>query len=565
MPTTRRADRSLARQVMVLQALLVCLMVLAGLALAVYDARGRARDTAREQALSVARSVADSPAVLTAVSAADPTAQLQPYAEQVRRDTDVDFVVVMGLDRTRYTHPDPARIGGAFQGGVGDAPQGAVYTEEYAGTLGPSMRAVVPVLDPAAAPGSAARVVALVSVGITIAAIDHQVVRAVVTIGLAGLALLGVGAAGSWLIARRLGRQTHGLSARELTQMYEYHQAVLYAVREGLVLLDADDRVQLVNDEARRLLDLPGDCLGRGVADLGLPPALVAAAVGGRTESDDVYLVAGNALVVSSAPAMRRGRRVGAVVTVRDRTELQEVSGELDVVRQLSAALRAQNHESANRLHTVVSLVEMGRPQEAVDFATEELQVAQMLADDVIASVSDPVLSALLLGKSAEAAERGVTLVVTGRVEESRVPIESRALVTVTGNIIDNALDALASAPPATDPARIDVDVAWDASGFVIAVGDNGPGIAPDDVDRVLQRGWSTKAGAPGSRGIGLALVAQIAARHGGGVRVGASPAGGALLTVTLLGAARPARTGAPTGTDTADTANTRSHREERR
>lgn len=506
-----------------LQALLVLLMVAGGLALAIYEARARSTHEAAQRALGIARSVADSPAVVQALDSPDPSARLQPFAEQVRRDTGVDFVVVMSPDRVRYTHPDTRQIGGRFLGGLGDAPLGATFTEEYTGTLGPSMRAVVPVTD-----GTSVR--ALVSVGIGMVSIQAEVWRAVTAIGLAALGVLAVGAVGVLLISRRLARATHGLTAGELTRMYEYHQAVLWAVREGLVLLDSAHRVQLVNDEARRLLDLPADVVGARFADLDLPPALVEAALGDRSQADDVYLVDGNALVVSAAPARRDGRTVGAVVTVRDRTELQAVSGELDVVRRLTDSLRAQNHESANRLHTVVSLVEMGHVEEAIDVATEEIQVAQLLADSVLSSVDDPVLTAVLLGKSAEAAERGVALEVHGDVRDTRVDVDSRSLVTVTGNLVDNALDALTD----VSDARIDVEVRWDATQFVIAVGDNGPGIPEADVASALQRGWSTKAGPPGSRGIGLALVAQIAARCGGQVQVTRSPAGGALVTVTL-------------------------------
>ncbi len=412
------------------------------------------------------------------------------------------------------------------------------------------------------------RVVALVAVGITIAHIEREIWGAVATITAAGAAVLAIGAAGVLLIARRLRRQTHGLSPVELTRMYEYHQAVLHAVREGLLLLDADHRVQLANAEAHTLLGLPPDAQGRRITELGLPQGLVAAAVGERAQSDDLYLIGGNALLVSSAPARRGERTVGAVVTVRDRTELQAVSGELDVVRQLTDALRAQNHESANRLHTVVSLVEMGRPDEAIDFATEELQVAQMLTDTVVAEVGDPVLAALLLGKSAQAAERGVTLGVRGVVQEDRMEVESRALVTLTGNLIDNALDAVATGTTrnadgtgstgsmgsrggTTDPSDagltagseavapadhgiIDVDVTWDPDRFELRVGDNGPGIPPQDAGLVLQHGWSSKAAPAGGRGIGLALVAQIATRHGGGVEIARSALGGAQITVTL-------------------------------
>ncbi|MDO5629898.1 MAG: sensor histidine kinase [Mobilicoccus sp.] len=521
----RRSDASLARQILALQAVVVVLMVGLGLVFATVDERGRARDRATEQALLVAQSVADSPAVLTDLRTEDPSASLQPFAERVRADTGVDFVVVMTPTGTRYTHPRPDRIGGQFVGGLGDAPRGRVHTEEFVGTLGPSMRAVVPVLD-----RDSGEVVALVAVGITLEEIEAEVWRTITPMMLAGLMVLALGAIGTALVGRRLGRATHGLSARELTDMYEYHQAVLHAVREGLLLLDAQHRVRLVNAEAQRLLDLPPEPESRAVGDLGLPPPLVAAIRAGRAESDDLYVIGGHALVVSAAPARRGNRLVGSVVTVRDRTELQAVSGELDVVRQLSAALRSQNHESANRLHTVVSLVELGRTQEAIDFATEELAVAQMLADTVVASVDEPVLSALLLGKTAVAFERGVNLIVDGQVTDDRSAVDPRALVTVTGNLIDNALDALADA----EQGRVEVDVDWDADRFVIAVGDDGPGIDPSDTQRVLQRGWSTKAGPAGSRGIGLSLVAQIASAAGGVIDVGRSHLGGALITVTL-------------------------------
>ena len=314
------------------------------------------------------------------------------------------------MERIRYSHPDPDNIGKKFIGDVGGAPDGHVFTEQATGTLGPSMRAVVPVF----APDGSDRVVAMVSVGITIASIDKQLRNDFELIGISALLVLGVGLAGTWLVGRRLRRQTHGLGAAEITRMYEYYTAVLGAVREGLLLLDTGGRVQLVNDEARRLLDLPDDVLGRPIAELGLAPGLVQAALGRTAEADDIYLAGDRVLVVSSAPATWQGADVGAVVTLRDHTELRAVTGELDVVRGLSDSLRAQNHESANRLHTMVSLIELGRVDEAVDFATEELQVAQLLTDQVVGAVGDPVVEALLLGKNADAAERGIELRIEG-------------------------------------------------------------------------------------------------------------------------------------------------------
>ncbi|WP_134768443.1 sensor histidine kinase [Nocardioides sp. 1609] len=515
-----RRPLSVARQVLVLQVAVVLVLVLASLGLAGYDAHRDARTTATVRAVAVARSVADSPAVLDALATDDPSVDLQPYAEQVRTDTAVDFVTIMAPDRTRFTHPDPANIGKPFIGDLGGAPTGETFTQEYAGTLGPSMRAVVPVLDDGA-------VVALVSVGITISSIERRLRDDLVAIGLAAGVVLGVGLLGAWLVSRRLRRQTHGMGELEMTRMYEYYSAVLHAVREGLLLIDPDGRVQLVNDEARRLLDLPDDVQGRLVHSLGLAPGLVEAALGRTAEADDLYLAGDRVLVVSSSPAEWDGRSVGAVVSLRDRTELQSVTGELDVVRGLTDSLRAQTHEAANRLHTVVSLVEMGRPQDAVAFATEELEVAQRLTDDVVGAVGDPVVAALLLGKTAEARERGVDLDVRGALPGD---VPGRDLVTVLGNLVDNAFDAVAEIPDRAD-RRIRVTLGGTTTRPFVTVEDTGAGLSDEEQAHVLERGWTTKAE---GRGVGLALVGQVARRHGGDVRVERSELGGAAFVVRL-------------------------------
>lgn len=516
------ADLSVARQILLLQVGVVRLLVVVAIALAAYDARRDVRDHATERAVAVAEAVADAPSVRRALATDDPTRTLQPYAEQVRVDTETDFVVVMGLDRIRYTHPNPDNIGKPFVGDLGGAPDGEVFTQQYKGTLGPSVRAVVPVRD-------GEEVIALVSVGIAVSDIDRQLRRDVVAILLVAGGVLAVGLVGATLVSRRLRRMTHGMGEREISRMYEYYSAVLGAVREGLLLLDRDGRVELANDEARRLLALPDDVVGREVGDLGLAPGLVAAALGRTPESDDLYLAGDRMLVVSTAPALWEGREVGSVVTLRDHTELRSVTGELDLVRRLTESLRSQNHESANRLHTVVSLIEMGRPEEAVDFATEELQVAQLLTDRVVGAVDDPVVAALLLGKSAEAAERAIELTVSGNVDGTAA-VAGRDLVTVLGNLVDNAFEAVADATE----KRVTVSLEGDRGALTIEVEDSGPGLDDEDAARVLERGWTTKATPGAGRGLGLALVVQVARRNGGEVRVGRSDLGGARFTVVL-------------------------------
>ncbi|RYB91958.1 sensor histidine kinase [Nocardioides oleivorans] len=524
-PMRRRTDGEspVARQILLLQVGVVLVLVVTAVALAAWDSRRDLHTAARDQATAVARSVADSPFVREEVRSPDPTAALQPFAEEVRIDTATDFVVIMDPDRIRWTHPDTSQIGRRFVGGIGDALGGQVFTEEYAGTLGPSVRAVVPVVDDG-------DVVALVAVGITVDRIDERLREDLPGIALAALVTLLAGLLGAWLIARRLRRQTHGMGEREITRMYEYYRAVLGAVREGLLLVDSELRVQLVNDEAVRLLALPTPVEGRSLTELGLPPGLVAAVERRSAAADQTYVMGQQVLVFSTSPAYWRQAEVGAVVTVRDRTELQAVTGELDLVRGLTESLRAQSHEAANRLHTIVSLVEMGRPEQAVEFATSELHVAQGFADELVAAVEEPVLAALLLGKTAQAAERGIALDLEGELPAD-LPVDSRDLVTIVGNLVDNAFDAVAGTRSAR-PQRVRVVLHGDHDHLRIEVDDSGPGIPAQDRDHVLDRGWSSKADE--GRGLGLAIVTQVVSGHGGTLEVTDSDLGGARFVLDV-------------------------------
>ncbi|MET9428738.1 ATP-binding protein [Streptomyces sp. NPDC003036] len=515
--------RSLAGQLFAMQVVLMAAVV-AGCALFAYVTdRAQAEETARRQTTATATAVARSPAVAGAARSADPTAALQPYAASLTGGTGVTFVTIMAPDGTRWTHPEPDRIGGKYLGHIEEARRGETYSETYRGTLGRSVRTVAPVYD-------GGRVVALVSAGITVDRISEQLSKQVTALlGMAGAAL-ALGGLGTYVVNARLRRHTHGMNAAELSRMHDYHEAALHAVREGLVMLDGRRRIALINDGARELLDLGPEAVGAPVAELGLPPSLTGALLAAEPRVDELHLTADRVLVVSTRPVVG-GERRGTVVTLRDHTELQALSGELDSERGFTQALRSQAHEAANRLHTVVSLIELGRAEEAVEFATAELELAQALTDRVVDAVAEPVLAALLLGKAAQANERGVELVLTedSRIDDGVLPpsLPSRDLVTILGNLIDNALEAAQGSPL----ARVTVTARADAREVLLRVADSGPGISADDHDAVFERGWSTRG--PG-RGLGLALVRQAAHRGRGAVELGLGPDAGAEFTVRL-------------------------------
>ncbi|MGQ4382965.1 sensor histidine kinase [Streptomyces sp. SAS_270] len=528
--------RSLAGQLFGMQAVLIAVLV-AGYALFTYVSdRSQAEDAAARQATAVARSVADAPSVRAAIRTANPTKDLQPYALQVQRHTGVDFVTIMNPQGIRWTHPDKRLIGKHFLGHIGPALKGVSFTETYTGSLGASVRAVTPVYDDGV-------IVGLVSAGIKVEVITSRVqdqVTALIGVAAGALALGGLG---TYVINARLRRSTHGMNAAELSHMHDYHQAALHAVREGLLMLDGQYRVALINDGGRELLGVSGDVVGRSVAELGLPAPLTGALLSAEPRVDEVHLTEARVLVVNTSP-VSGGERRGTVVTLRDVTELQSLMGELDSERGFTQALRSQAHEAANRLHTVVSLIELDRAEEAVDFATAELELAQTLTDQVVAAVSEPVLAALLLGKAAQANERGVELVVSqdSGIDDGLLPdtLPARDLVTVLGNLIDNAVDAAQG----TVGARVTVTAFTDDDGLVLRVADTGAGVDPAHAEAVFQRGWSTKPAGPGGRGLGLALVRQAVARHDGTLTVAEAAGGGAEFAVRLplstVGAGRP-------------------------
>jgi two-component system CitB family sensor kinase len=340
----------------------------------------------------------------------------------------------------------------------------------------------------------------------------------VAVIGVATVALLALALAGALLLSRRLRRQTHGLSAEELRHTFETHEAVLHAVREGLIVLDDAGRIQVANDEAHRLLDLPDVGANAPLTALDLPPSLAEAMADGREVTDEVHLTGDRVLLVNQGPVRWQGQTLGTVTTLRDHTELRALTGELDAVRGLTESLNAQAHEAANRLHVVVSLIETGRADEAVRFATSELEFAQELMDRLVEAVEEPVLAALLLGKAAQASERGVELRITNDTRIGTVPFPARDLVTVVGNLVDNALDAAVDGPP---PRWVEVTVRTAGDRLTVRVHDSGPGLEPGQADDAFTRGWSTKpVSGPAGRGLGLALVGQIVRRYGGTVSV---------------------------------------------
>lgn len=536
---------SIATRLFLLQLAIILGLAATAVLLSWADARADVERDAAARSIAVAETLAQDPFVLEGALAPDPSAVLQPYAVAVMEAADVDFITIMSPAGIRYTHRDPAEIGKPFLGTIDRALAGESFTETYTGTLGPSVRGVVPVQQ---ADGT---VVALVSAGITVSNTQVALGARIATVLVAAALAVLAGALASWALSRYLRRVTQGRGAEEMGRMFAYYEGVLHAIGEGLVLQDAARRVVLYNDRAAELLGLPplAGRIGRAAAPrpvdaLDVPDEIRAVLTDDAPAVDEIVITATHVLVVDRdrVVAPDAARFAGTVTTIRDHTRLQELAGELATLTTLSDALRSQAHEFANRLHTMVALIELDRPAEAAALAASELELSQRLADRLLTAAEEPVLLALLLGKAAQAAERGIRFEVTvpERLEGGLVP--ARELITIVGNLIDNALDAAAATPAPVVEVRVEARTSGgdpEPAELRIRVADSGSGPGDAVADSLYELGTTSKrpTTSDGRRGIGLALVRQSVARLGGTITL----EGSAFTVVLPTSVAAPA------------------------
>jgi two-component system, CitB family, sensor kinase len=523
---------TIARQLLVFQVLLSVVLGIVAAAISYAQARSQVLADARDRSLAVTVALADSGAVPAALAQPDPTAVLQRRTVAMQHATGIDFVVVMYPDGIRITHPDADRIGREFSGPITRAVAGGqTYTETKVGTLGLEVRAVVPVHN------DSGKIVAAVSSGVLIHNVQAETWRRLPAIlTLSGVAA-GVGALGAVFISRRVRRQTFGLEPAEITRMYEHDQAVLHAIREGVVVADTDGRLVLVNDEARRLLDLATAPEATGAEQVGRTPdglsvrdlpGTVRRILDSEPDAHDTVTVVGDrTVVVNRRTTTSRGRSAGWVSTLRDQTELDQLTRNLSTVQAFADTLRAQAHETANRWHALLGLIRLRRFDEAADLVAREHAASTLLSNVSPAGGGDPTLAAIVLAKSAQARERAIDL----RVAVDTVRLDPDAVVTILGNLLDNAFDAVAG----LESPVVSLSVTATETGTVIAVEDSGPGLTPEAREHCFDSRWSTKQGTTTGRGLGLAIVRATVARLGGSVQAdNDTPLGGARFTVEL-------------------------------
>lgn len=517
-----RLARTLAARILLAVLGIVVVTLAVGFALFTRLTSQEADARAIEQASGIAVTLGRVPQVAVQLEQGDPGNELPTLGEQVRASTGASYVVIIDRTGRRWSHPNPALIGQRVEEPV-VALDGHVHTGINEGSLGRSANARAPIVD------AAGRPVGEVSVGILESEVSGRLDAEVLDIALYAAIALALGVAASLLLARAIKRVTFGVEPAEIVALVQEREAMLYGVREGVLAVDAKGAINVLNDEARRLLGIESAGLGQRVEDV-VPDGRLRRVITGEIEGADLVAVTDeHLLVLNRMPVLVGGRNAGWVVTIRDRTELEALMRQLDSMEALSTALRAQEHEFSNRLHVLSVLLELGEVEEATRYSEQLQAETALVSEEIRARVGSPVVAALLLAKATVAAERDVVVRLdpTSRLEaghDAELPV-----VTVLGNLVDNAVDAVADDPrTAGGHPRGEVVVHIECTGglLVLTVTDTGPGIPDDRLADVFVDGYTTKQprGAM-RRGVGLALVHRLVTRAGGTIEA-TSPAG---------------------------------------
>ncbi|MFI8890269.1 sensor histidine kinase [Streptomyces paradoxus] len=524
---------SLAGEMLVLQLAIVVVVLLAVAAVSLAQSQATFNRVEGRRVSALAEQLAANPLVRSQLVRPAPGEALAPLVLATQAQSGVTSVTVADGAGRIVSSTNPTVVGERMRLGPGTG-QGRGWSGQLTLDGNRELAAQVPVLG--ATEENLGRILGTVMIGESDPTVWQRLSGAssylLAYLGIAS----GLGVAGSWLLARRVKRQTLGLEPGEIAGLAEHREAMLYGIAEGVIALDPQHRLTLVNDMGRRLLDLPEDCVGQSLTGLGIDGRLRDVLSGTAAgERDEVVVRHGRVLVMNRMTVTKDGRSLGSVTTLRDRTELARLEREIGSFRSSSELLRAQAHEFANQLHTISGLIQIGEQDEVVSYIRALNRHRQSLDVTLSRRVRDTAVAALLMAKASLAAERKVSLRISDDTALERLAPEDAAdVATVVGNLVDNAVDAAA----ARDDAWVEVALRQDASSVEIAVRDSGPGVAPELAREVFSHGFTTKAAREGERGIGLALTKLVCERHGGEISVANTPEGAvftARMTVSHL------------------------------
>ena len=485
----------------------------------------------RDQNLqNVAEAIASSP-ILTGKGSTGANDQkiLSEYLDTLKETLDdIDVISVVNKDHIRMYHSNHTLIGTKYEGNMPDFKSNTdrYYAVDETGPSGSQRRAYAAVYNE---DGEYVGVVMAIMLMKNIQAETVQMLLIFLMITVVTI-LMELMIAGE--LSGKVKKSLMGYEPDVFTAMYKMRDNILETLAEGILAFDSNGVIQFANESAIHMLcnDACANIVGQSVDAIG--DAILSYSIKNGSEERNVNLAKAN-IILDRVPIKEDGMTVGAIAILHNRAEYTKLMEELSGTRYLVDSMRANNHDFTNKLHVILGLIQMEMYDDASAYIQNITMVQRENISKVMNAISEPAVAALLIGKIARASELNVDFVLREGCcySSADMNLPSEMLITVIGNLLDNAFDAMNASRDYREHRELMFGIYSHPGAVLITVDDTGGGIQAQDTELIFENGYSTKGE---GRGTGLYQVKKMVANFGGKITVESQEGVGTSFSVSF-------------------------------
>ncbi|SCI04658.1 ATP-binding protein [Romboutsia sp. 1001713B170207_170306_H8] len=486
-------------------------------------------DKIENNIVNVGQMLSRNPLVINSLESGTSSDNFTNYLDDIiSRIDDVDIIVVANNDGTRIYHPSKENIGKRFVGGDESSVimSGESYLSEATGTLGNQKRYFTPVLD------KDNNQIGFIMVSTLTESINKVISDILKNYIIVGSIIFSLGIVISLIISKGIKRTLLGYEPEQFTKLYLQRQEVLSSLEEGIIAIDDEGKIIVFNDAALNMLNIKEDNVeGKFIKDVFPQTNLLDVIESKKGQYSQHMTIEDVKIITDRIPIIENNKAIGAVCIFRNKTEVTKLAEELTGVNQIIDALRANTHEFMNKLHVILGLLQINKVDEAKSYISNINEVQRESTSNIISKIKDPTIAALLIGKVSRAKEIGIKLNIypNSYLENNNKYLSRNDLITVLGNLIENSIDSINEKDD--DFKEISLLVYNDNENLIINVHDTGKGIKEENIEKIYQKGFSTKGS---SRGTGLYLIKNIVETHNGEIDIESEENEGSCFTIRI-------------------------------
>lgn len=454
--------------------------------------------------MNTTKMLSKSPMVIDVLKNKGEKETLQNYVRDiVISSKNIDYIAIMDLSGNTYANSNLEIVPVSNEVTLGEevAITNNVYLEDMIENFGKLIITFVPVRDDENHP------LGYVTAKVTMKNVEKYKYEILVLITLVVSSGLMIGAVGALIVSNSVKNSLLGYEAEQISKLFIQKQEVLDSLDEGIIAVDEKLNVTLYNKAAINILGGKKEVVGESIFNLIPGSNIINVFSKGEPEYNKEMIINNTIILVNRIPILDNEKVIGAVTIFRDKTELTRLAEEVTGVKQVVDALRASNHEFLNKLHVILGLIHIGEIDEVKKYIINQTKVHQQKTTIIMNKIKDSTVAALMLGKISRAKEMGVELTIDKRsiLNKCRGKINSHNMVTIVGNLLENAIEAVSISEK--EDKNVHILILEEDKIITIRVKDTGEGIEEKNIKHLFDKGFSTKGE---NRGRGLFMIKEL-------------------------------------------------------